>query len=132
MTRKLRRMMTYLERLLPIKSHDSLITWSCEKTKTITVSMATKLDMLLTFLERLPPIKLLLWPHVWSHRLARSREKLQLLFLSYQIPMATKLRRMVLYLNRLLVIKSHDTLTSWSFKITWQTKTIISPLSQWL
>ena len=74
--------------------------------------MATKLDMMLTFLERLPPIKLLLWSHVWSHRLARSRKKLQLLFLSYQIPMATKLGRMVLYLNRLLIIKSHDTLIS--------------------
>ena len=44
------------------------------------------------------------------------------------VPIATKLARMVTYLEGLLPIKSRDTLITWSCKITWQTKTIISHL----
>ena len=39
--------------------------------------------------------------------------------------MATKLARMVIYLDRLLIIKSYKGLIRWSCKVTWQTKTII-------
>ena len=42
--------------------------------------------------------------------------------------MATKLVRMVIYLDRLLTIKSYKALIMWSSKVTWQTKTIISLL----
>ena len=47
--------------------------------------------------------------------------------------MATKLGRMVTYLEGLLSIKAHGALTTWYYKITWQTKTIISlpPQSLW-
>ena len=48
------------------------------------------------------------------------------------VPMATKLGRMVTYLNGLLTIKSHYALVTWSCIIMWQTKIIISLLPQCL
>ena len=45
------------------------------------------------------------------------------------VPMTTKLGRLVIYYEELLLIKPHDSLIMWSSKITWQTKTVISPLS---
>ena len=44
--------------------------------------------------------------------------------------MATKLARMVTFLDGLLPTKSNDPLMMWSYKITWQTKIIISSLPQ--
>ena len=46
--------------------------------------------------------------------------------------MVHKFGRMITYLEELLPIKSHDTFITWSYKITWQNETIISPLSQYL
>ena len=46
--------------------------------------------------------------------------------------MATKLARMVIYLDRLLIIKSYKALILWSCKVTWQTKSIISLLQECL
>ena len=46
--------------------------------------------------------------------------------------MATKLGRKVIHHDRLLPINFHDPPITWSCEITWNTKTIISPLSQWL
>ena len=46
--------------------------------------------------------------------------------------MATKPKRMITYVDGFLPIKSHDPLITWSCKITWQTKIIISSLLQWL
>ena len=46
--------------------------------------------------------------------------------------MAAKLSRMETYLDKLLPIKSHHLLITWSCKITRKTKTITSPLSQCL
>ena len=40
--------------------------------------------------------------------------------------MATRLARMVIYLDLLLIIKSYKTLILWSCKVTWKTKIIIS------
>ena len=58
------RMVTYLDKFLPKKSHDSFITWSCEITwqrnhfiSTIRVFMATKLGKMVTYHDRLVPIK---------------------------------------------------------------------------
>ena len=48
-----------------------------------------------------------------------------------RVPMATKLGRMVIYLDGILSLKSKNPLITWSCHITWQTKTIISPLLQW-
>ena len=93
MTTKLGRTVTYLNGLLPIKSLDPLITWSCKVT--------------------------------WQ---AQDN------YISPTImPIATKLDRMMTYLRRLPPIKLFNPLVTWSFyKITWQAKTIISPLSQCL
>ena len=67
----------------------------------------------------------------WSRGLVRSRDKLNSLILHYHsITMTTKLGRMVAHLDGLLPIKSHDSLMTWSCDITWQAKTIISPLRQ--
>ena len=49
---------------------------------------------------------------------------------TYTVPMTTKLGKMITYLQGLLPIKSHEALIVWSCKITWQTKTTISPLPQ--
>ena len=46
--------------------------------------------------------------------------------------MTTKLGKMVTYLEGLLPIKLNDALIMWSSKITWKTKTIISPIPQCL
>ena len=43
-----------------------------------------------------------------------------------RVPMATKLGRMLAYLDGLLPIKSHDPLIKWSCEIPWQTKAILS------
>ena len=50
------------------------------------------------------------------------------------VPMATKLDKMVTYFDGLLRIKLHDSLITWSCKITWQTKIILSSLPKciWL
>ena len=45
-----------------------------------------------------------------------------------KMTMATKLGRMVVYLNGIPSIKSHTTLIVWSCEIMWQTKTTIPPL----
>ena len=46
------------------------------------------------------------------------------------VPIATKLCRMVTYLDGPLPLKSIDHLITWSCKVTWQTKIIISLLPQ--
>ena len=56
-----------------------------------------------------------------SRRLSRSHDKN---ISPATVPLATKLGKMVTYLKGLPSLKTHDTL------ITWQTKTIISPLLQ--
>ena len=68
---------------------------------------------------------------LWSRGRAASRDRLKHISTA-TVPMATKLGRMVTYRDWLLPIKSHGTLINWSWKITWQTKIIISPLLQFL
>ena len=46
--------------------------------------------------------------------------------------MATKLDRIVTYLDGILPIKSHDSFITWSWEIMLQTKTTISPIPQCL
>ena len=65
MATKLGRMVTYLERLLTIKSYNTLIAWSRKVTNkdhyisNTTVFMATKLGRIMSYLNRLLPIKIL-------------------------------------------------------------------------
>ena len=47
-------------------------------------------------------------------------------------PMTMKLGRMLPYLEGHLTIKSHNALITWFCKVTWQTKIIISLLSEFL
>ena len=47
------------------------------------------------------------------------------------VPMATKLGRIVTYLGWLLPIMLPIPLVTWACKITWQTKTAISPIPQY-
>ena len=136
------RVVTYLDRFLPIRSNDPLITWSCKITwqtkiiisvSTTTVSMTIKLDRMVTYLDGLLPIKS---HYLWSCGLSRLRDKLKSLYLHYHsgylshyISKTTKLGRMINNLDTLLPIKSHDPLITWSCDITRQTKTSISPVS---
>ena len=65
---------------------------------------------------------------LWSRGLARPRDKLKPLYLQYHsVPMATKLGIMLTYVEQLSHINLLDAVVRWSCKITWQTKTTISP-----
>ena len=66
---------------------------------------------------------------LWSHGLARSHEKQKSIFIQNQSGYGYKLSRMITYLDEFLPIKSHYPLTMQSYKTTWQTKTIISPIA---
>ena len=59
-------------------------------------------------------------------------EKVTHFLISFQpnVPIATKLCRMVTYRDGPLPLKSIDHLITWSCKVTWQTKIIISLLQQ--
>ena len=80
--------------------------------------------------DGLLPIK----PHGPSRGPVRSRDKLKPLYLRYHsfYFMATKLGRMVTYLDCLPQLKSHYPLIIPSCKIMWQPKNITSPLPQCL
>lgn len=66
------------------------------------MSMATRFGRTLTYVKGVLPIKLL---NLWSHGCEISRFILKS---SYFVPIATKPRRLVTYLDGLLLIKSHD------------------------
>ena len=133
MTTKLRRMVALLDKLLHIKLHHPLITWSCYITwqvKTITFPLP----------QCLWPWNLVGWLHILkssqpiSHTTPRSRDLTKSRdknhhFSTTRVPMATKLDRIVAHLNGLLPIKFHNPLIKWSCKTMWQAKTIIFPLS---
>ena len=104
------------------------ITWQTKNTSATTVSMSIKLGWMVTNLERLLPIILL-------YRLVCvfSRDHLTNLkhISTNKMLMTTKLGRGVTYHERVPPIKSHDPWITWSCKIMWQTKAIISPLPWW-
>ena len=126
--------------LLPIKSNDRFITWSCEimwQTKTI-----------ISPLPQCPwPQNLVGWWHgdlpwgIPKHKVIQRFDYVvsqghvtnKSHYISTNtVPMANKLDRMVTYLDGLLPIKSHDSWITWSCEITRQTKSSISPLAQCL
>ena len=61
----------------------------------------------------------------------RSCDKLKHIFTTWVLT-TTKLGRMVAYRRGLVPIKSDDPLIAWSFYITWQNKTTMSPQPQCL
>ena len=65
---------------------------------------------------------------LWSHDFERSRNNQNHYISTNTIPMAIKLGKIVTYLERPPSIKWQEALITWSCKITWQTKTIISQL----
>ena len=69
---------------------------------------------------------------LWSLDLARLCDKLKPLDTATTIPMPTRFGRVVNYHERLSFRKSHDPLITWFCEIMWQTKPIISPLTQCL
>ena len=131
------RMVTYLNGLLPINSHDPLITWPCE------ITWQTK-----TIISQLPqcqcPPNLTRW---WLTRWAPTHNVTRLFGLvvfrdhmtnwnhyisNTTMPMSDKFGRLVTDLEGLVRIMLPDPFVTWSCKIMWQTKTIISPPPQCL
>ena len=176
MTAKLDRMVTYLEGLVTIKSHNTLITWSCKVTwqenqyiSTTNVLMATKLGKMMTYFERLLTIKSFYALITWSskvtlqtkiiiypqpeclslqnwqnenltykvtspfdHMVLQDHVQTKTILSPLPLSLTTKLARMMIYLDRLLIIKSYKALITWSCKVTWQTEIIISLLQKCL
>ena len=48
------------------------------------------------------------------------------------LPVETKYRKLVAYLEELPPVKSHDFVNTWICKVTWQVKIVKSSLSQYL
>ena len=66
---------------------------------------------------------------LWLHALLRSHVNLNTLYISTtKVLLATKLSRMVTYLEGLLPKKWLNPLTAWSCEITWQNKAIKYPI----
>ena len=120
MPTKLGRVVAYFDGLLPKKSHDSFISWSWEvmwQTKTV-----MSLHYHSAYGHQIRQYYMVLWDHVTNYKH----------YISSTAPissMATKLDRMMTYLEWLLPVKSHDHMITWSCKITWQAKVIIYPLT---
>ena len=137
---KVGRMVTYLEGLLPIKSHRpliTLITWFCETTwqtisiyiSTTTVPMTTRLSRVVINFERLLGIKSYGSWATWSCKISC---KIKIIISPLPQPMVTILGRMVTYHEGLSLITSHDPLSICSCKIIRQIKTILSLQPQYL
>ena len=110
----------YLDGLLPIKSHDPLMTWSFTWQTKMRMSTrfsrtVTYADVLLPRKSRDPLITGILWDQVASKNMADT------------VPMITKLGILLTYHKGLFPIKLHHLLVTWSCKVAWQSK-IISPI----
>ena len=137
MATKIGRVVTYLlNMILPFKIPlsdkllDALVRWSCK----ITWKFKTNISSLS---QCTWPTNLAGWwltrrssfPLSHSHLVLRDHETNQNYYISViTMPKASKLSRMVTYLEELSPIKSYDHLVTWSCETTWQTKSIISPL----
>ena len=147
------RMVTYINRFLPITSHDFLIPYSSKimwQTKTI-ISPLPPCLWLLNFAKRR-----LTWrvsyvsccSTLWPRDLSRWRDKLKPFFVNYRnaydrqtdllknssttwMSMAIKLGIMVTYNMELPSIKSHIPLITCSWNFTWWIKYVISNKPQW-
>ena len=123
MVSKLGSLASYREGDPPIKSHNSLVLWSCKiiwRTKNIfttRVSMAIKRGRMVTYCDGLPLLK------SYNPSISQKRFGYKLKHIStYTVAMATKMTGWWLSLRR----------STWSCKIVLQTEAIISPLPQCL
>ena len=117
-------MVTYLDGLLPIKSRDPYITWTCNITWQTKVTISPLLSSL-TLKDSYP-----CYSTLWSCDLARSCNQLKLLYLhlhdayGHQIWQAG---RGITYHEGIPPINSYDPFAHVALLVTWQTKTIVSP-----
>ena len=136
MATKVGRTVAYFESLLTIKLFYALITWSCKVTwQTKIIYSQPECLWLQTWQNDnstwwVPTYKVtshfdhvVLRDHLtnWNNYIFTTTKS-----------MVTKLTRMVIYLDRLLIIKSYKALIMGSSKATWQTKTIMSLLQECL
>ena len=131
MATKLRRVVTYLDGLLSMKSHDPWITWFCEitwQTKVLT-SPPLQCWWLPNLAGWWAPAYKVAWP--FDHVVLRDHVTNWNDYIStIRVPMPTKLGKIVTYLDGLLSMKLHGPLITWSCEIKWQTKTSMFPLPQ--
>ena len=128
MATKRGRVMTYLGWLLPIRSHDHIITWSCNitwQTKIITYPLIKCICIWLSVLAE------------WGYTVRSFLPQAIVNYFSCCIttttrPMATKRGKVVTYYKKLQPVKSHNLLNTWSHEVTWLIKNILSPLPQYL
>ena len=111
------KMLSYLDELLPVKSHDPK--------KSLPGNLASWWLAMMGFHP--------CYSSFWSCSLARSRDKLKPLYLHYNNIYGHKARQDgYSHLDSLLPIKLYDHIITWFCEITWQTKNIVSPLPQCL
>ena len=113
---KFGRILTYINELVPIKSYDTLITWSCEIPFQIKTFISPPTQCLW------PPNMVRCWHTfrglliinsfnaliMWSCKVTWQKH-----ISATRVSMATKLGRMITYLDRLLPIKGYDPLITW-------------------
>ena len=119
----------YFGMFLPIKSHAFItsspkIRWQTKNISTTTGPMATILGWMITYLDGLLLIKF----HNFDQMAFQDTWETKAIVVS----IASKLGRMVTYLEGLHPKSLRDPFVTWLCKITWQTWTIISPLGQYL
>ena len=99
---------------------------SCDKIKPLYLyyhsAYSTKPGLMLNSLEGLP----VTWPI--DHVVLRDHVTNLKHIFTATAPVATKLGRMVTYVDGLLLMKLHDPLITWCCKIFWQTKIIMFPI----
>ena len=129
------RMVTHLNQLLYIKSHDTLIMWSCGvtwQTNPLYLHYQSACGHQIWEDGDLPwGAHKVTWRFdhiVLQHHVTNQNHDIFII----TVPMTTKHVRMMTYLEGLLTIKSQDAFITWACMITLQSKTIISPLPQCL
>ena len=138
MATKVDRIATFRDRFVPIKSNDTLITWSWRitwQTKTIISPLPYSLWSLNLGGWWLALRGFMMHKVTWcfDHIVLQDRLTNQNHYTStITVPMSTKLENMLTYLDGLLPIKSHGPFIIWSCEMKWQSKTITSPLQQCL
>ena len=135
---KLEMVITYNNGLPPIKSHDSLITWSCEITRQIRslfFHYQSAFDQQNRRDDNLPGWDLthkVTWPFyhvIFRYNVAKRNHYISTTIMH----IATKLGSIMrLLLEGLLTIKSYNSLITWFCEIQWQTKNIVFPILQCL
>ena len=130
MTTKLVRIVTYRTPLLPIKSYDHIITWSCLITWQIKV-------IVYPLSQCLWLAKLAGWGFTinsqdplitWSDKVTW---KIKYVIIStITSSMSIKLGKVVCYYKGLPWVKSHNPLNAWSHEVTWEINYVISLLPE--